>query len=357
MRYLSIEAVPPAESSKLEAFYGLLRKALRDAKDHQQTEEYLSHLETDERNADRRGLRTNFSSMPNGSLLRGKRFLCDRNGNCVKRAHWKPKLGAPFKTYLEISKSTNDKEKSITPNASFKRNRNTITGQNYNRGKELNRLYVSNAYFPEINKLLGKKKISKKQFHGSLRRIKRSLNAFQKVSSETTTKTQETTNSKDFDLFKEQQIRQYCLTHKCGIKTDEIQDRQAPEHEKSVSEPSDRAVFLKILKQIRGSEKKGMTAVNLNSENNIARHAQIKRANPFCPPWGCRRRRNEILTAKPSLKDISREKILKSILSVANRKKGVNVRDKVSETVRHRNYSFDRNLRLSPFCPHRGCRG
>ena len=257
---------------------------------------------------------------------RPKRSFCDRYGNCGKRS-------GDGKAVENTGQSAD----------TFVYNGHTddVINDNLQSDDEndLTKLYTSNEILPKLNTVLGRKHISKKHSPSmsiSKRSLNRSADERGDESETKTTKIHEGVYDK---------IKQYCLTHNCKIKLTRCTP-QATENDLNI--PNRNGDTLNVMSRLKALLKESRLTTK-SSAIDGSDHSNAKRANPFCPPWGCGRRRRKVPERSDGLKHELRDLLETRFLRLRNRKirpKSINTR-----------VPFDRQQRLSLFCPYGGCRG
>ena len=257
---------------------------------------------------------------------RPKRSFCDRYGNCGKRS-------GDGKAVENTGQSAD----------TFVHNDHTdeVINDNLQSDDEsdLTELYTSNEFLPKLNTILGRKRISKKNTP-SMSIAKRSLNR----STDERGDESETKTTKLYERVYDK-IKQYCLTHNCKIKL----TRGSPQAtENDLNIPNMNGDTLNVMSRLKALLKESRLTTKSNAIDGRDQ-SNAKRANPFCPPWGCGRRRRKVPESSDGLKHKLRDLLKTRFLRLRNRKirpKSINKSD-----------PFDRQQRLSLFCPYGGCRG
>ena len=264
---------------------------------------------------------------------RRKRSFCDRYGNCGKRSGGK-----------SVSKQHDQSNSIINHNG----HSDDAFNENLGRGDEtdLTEFYTSNEVLPTLKTFLGRKHVSKK--HSPLMSVvKRSLNR----SSDQKDKEFETTATKLNEKVYEK-IRQYCLTHVCKIKPNIKPNRSNfKTTENDLTGTGNNGVKLDVMSRLKALLKERSRARNDVIDGN--KHLNAKRANPFCPPRGCGRRRRKVSVSLDGLKEELKDLLGTRFTRLRYRK----IRPKSVESSAPGEWTFERKQRLSLFCPYGGCRG
>ena len=267
-----------------------------------------------------------YNTRSRSSRIRPKRSFCDRYGNCGKRSG-----GKAFNDMDHDKESINhiDIDRMVNDN---------VEGTDDTDGSELTELYT-NEVLPKLNTILGRKHITKKS-SAPIRIVKRSVDQPIDKNAEEAGTAEEKFNERIYD-----KIKQYCKTHDCKIKL----TRDAPKAiETDLGISSRQKDHLKNMAMLKTLLKESKLAAN-DDDSNDGSETNAKRANPFCPPWGCGRRRRKATDRTDGLKHELRDLLETSFLGLRQyrkiRPKSINTRG-----------PYDRMQRLSLFCPYGGCR-
>ena len=281
--------------------------------------------------------------MYNNEEPRRKRSpFCGRRNRCRKRSGSGSSRSLPMNPYISVRDKiarweTPSYIDTVPANKAYGRGDVYIVDPTQNRNKRLIEFYIADVDTPEVSKMVDRKLISRKKIILPRRLVKRSVKV-----------------DKGTSIDKEQKLRQYCMNHDCGKEVEENNSKifdNVSKDSKTNFKPSS-----KWPKQTRipKKSKNYMPFVNAEKEHNEASEALRRKRNPFCPPWGCGKKRKKSSARRDEINPVLIELVRKSLpkLNMLNKSES----DNAKSTKFTKDTPIHRQSRLNLFCPYGGCR-